>query len=100
LNVAETVLFAVMLIVQVAPEGVSQPDQLTKLEPDAATAIRVTDAPDAYGRVQSVPQLMPAGDEVTVPVPVPAIDTVRVYPELSVVAQVCCDWADSFPSAS
>jgi hypothetical protein len=66
-----------MLIVQVVPDGVSHPDQLTKLEPDDATAVRVTDVPDAYCSVQSVPQLMPVGDDVTAPLPAPSIDTVR-----------------------
>jgi len=47
LNVATTVLLAVMLIVQVAPLGVSQPVQPVNVEPVAALAVRTTDVPSA-----------------------------------------------------
>lgn len=47
LNVAATVLSAVMLIVQVAPLGVSQPVQPVNVEPVAALAVRTTDVPSA-----------------------------------------------------
>lgn len=52
------------------------PVQPVRIDPDAATAVSVTDDPITYGSEQSVPQLMPAGFEVTVPVPVPARLTV------------------------
>ncbi len=47
LNVAVTVLLAVMLIVQVAALGVSQPVQPVNVEPAAAVAGRTTDVPSA-----------------------------------------------------
>jgi len=61
-----------IVTVHVAPETVSHPLQLAKVDPLAALAVRVTFVPLAYGSEQSVPQLIPAGFELTVPVPVPA----------------------------
>jgi hypothetical protein len=54
------------------------PLQPVKVEPALAAAVRVTTVPEAYASVQSVPQLTPAGEEVTVPLPAPAFVTVRV----------------------
>ena len=56
------------------------PDQLTKVEPEAGVAVRVTEV--LAGKfeeavVQLTPQLMPEGVLTTVPVPVPALETVR-----------------------
>src|SRR4029077_9545358 len=49
--------------------------QPVKLEPDARAAVSVT-LPFGMFAAQVAPQLMPAGDEVTVPVPPPALLTV------------------------
>ena len=39
--------------------------------PDAAVAVNVTTVFDAYSSVQSAPQVIPAGEDATVPIPVP-----------------------------
>ncbi len=64
------------MTVQVAPDVVVQPVQPVRIDPDAATAVSVTEDPLTYGSEQSVPQVMPAGFDVTVPVPLPARLTV------------------------
>ena len=48
-----------------------------KTEPESATAVRVTDDGAAMVAEQVAPQEMPAGDEVTVPVPLPVLLMVR-----------------------
>ena len=60
------------------PEPVHAPDQAENVEPLAGAAVKVTDAPAVYAWEQSEPQLMPAGELVTVPAPVPALATVKV----------------------
>jgi hypothetical protein len=76
-NVAVTLRAAVMLTVQV-PVPVHAPLQPVKVEPAAGAAVRVTDVPDVYEALQVLPQLIPLGEEVTVPVPVPLFATVSV----------------------
>ena len=78
MNVAVTVFAAFIVTEQVAPETLSHPAQPPKREPALAPAVSVTTVPLAYGSEQSVPQLMPAGLEVTVPLPVPDLPTVSV----------------------
>ena len=46
------------------------------LEPDAGTAVNVTFVPWLKDEEHVLPQLMPAGDDVTEPEPVPALETV------------------------
>jgi hypothetical protein len=58
---------------------VQAPDQPLKREFEAGDAVRVTSVPAAYVPLQDVPQEMPAGVEVTVPAPVPVLETVRLY---------------------
>jgi hypothetical protein len=77
LNVAVTVRAAVIATVQVAVP-VQAPLQPANTEPAAGAAVSVTDAPLLNAKLHSVPQLIPAGDEVTVPVPLPARVTVAV----------------------
>ena len=73
-------LFAFMLMVHVAlePQDEQASPQPVKLEPVSAVAVRVTEVPAVYDSVQSEPQLMPDGELVTVPLPVPDLVTVRV----------------------
>ena len=75
LNVAVQVVVAVIVT-----EPVEQPvpDQPAKVEPEAGVAVKVTAAPLLKVVEQVLPQLMPAGELVTVPLPVPALATVRL----------------------
>jgi len=56
------------------------PLQPLKVEPAAAAAVRVTDVPFANEAEQVAPHEMPAGELVTVPLPAPALLTVKVEP--------------------
>ncbi len=62
-------------------EHAAVPEQLpphpAKVEPALAVAVRVTVVPEAKLALQAVPQLMPVGLEITVPVPVPPMVTLR-----------------------
>src|SRR5262245_63719176 len=81
LNVAVTVRAWVMATVQ-APVPVHAPLQPANVDPVAALAVSVTLVPLAklaFCVVHVVPQLMPAGLDVTVPVPVPALFSVSVW---------------------
>ena len=77
-NVAVTLRAAVMLTVHV-PVPVQAPLQRVKVEPLLTAGVRVTDVPDAYVALQVLPQLIPLGEDVTVPLPVPAFATVSAY---------------------
>lgn len=77
LKVAVTVVAAVIVTVQVPVPVQPPPLQPAKVEPDACTAVSVTGEPWAKEAAQVAPQLMPAGEEVTVPVPPPVLTTVR-----------------------
>jgi len=76
LNVADTL--AVPVTVQ-APLPEQAPPQLTNDEPAAAAAFKATEVPASNWCEQVAPQLMPAGVEVTVPLPVPCLVTVMVF---------------------
>src|SRR3990172_9452317 len=78
LNVA-VMLFAASIVTVHAPVPVQVPFQPAKTEPEEAAAVSVTRVPLLYGSEQSAPQLIPAGDELTVPAPVPPLLTLRVY---------------------
>jgi len=65
-----------MLTVQL-PVPVQAPLQPVNVEPAAGAAVRVTLVPELKFALHVAPQLMPVGDEVTVPLPVPALPTVR-----------------------
>jgi hypothetical protein len=73
LNVADTL--ALPVTVQ-APFPEQAPPQLTNDEPAAAAAFNATEVPASNWFEQVAPQLMPAGVEVTVPLPVPCLVTV------------------------
>jgi hypothetical protein len=72
LNVAAQVKSRVIVIV--LPQPV--PDQPENAEPAAAVAVSATSVPLVKLWLQSPPQLIPGA--VTVPLPLPALDTVRV----------------------
>ena len=77
-NVAVTVVAAVMVTVH-GPVPV-QPPPLHPVndDPTLGDAVSVTTVPAEYTSEQSAPQLIPAGELVTVPDPVPDFTTVRV----------------------
>jgi len=68
-NVAPTVRLAFMLTVQIGPFAVSQPVQALKAEPASAVAVSVTTVPAANPLPQPLPQLMPGGLLITLPLP-------------------------------
>jgi hypothetical protein len=69
---------ALIVTVQVPVPAQPAPDQPAKLEPGAALAVSVTVAPWTKLALQIAPQLMPVGDESTVPEPAPALVAVSV----------------------
>ena len=77
LNIAVTLLVASMVTSHV-PDPAHAPDQPAKPLPVTAVAVSVTRAPLAKFAVQVLPQDMPAGADVTVPVPVPLFATVKL----------------------
>jgi hypothetical protein len=70
-NVAVTEVLAVRFTVQAAMP-LQAPDQPAKVEPELGAAVSVTDVPLAKPALHVVPQLIPEGSLVMVPVPVPA----------------------------
>lgn len=71
-KVAVTVFAASIATVQVvAVTGVQFTDQPRKTEPDAGVAVSVTLVPTANDLEHVLPQEIPVGFEVTVPVPLP-----------------------------
>ena len=56
---------------------VKSPLQPAKVEPVASVAVKVTVVPLAYEAEQVLPQLIPAGLLLTVPLPVPVLFTVK-----------------------
>ena len=84
LKVAETAMALFIVTWQVpVPEHPAQL-QPANVEIPLAEALSVTVVPAAKLAAQVAPQLMPAGDEVTVPPPVPALSIVSEYAELVV----------------
>src|SRR5207247_46702 len=75
---ANTVVLAVRVTVQVLVPEHPPPLQPSKVEPVAGVAVRVTGVPLSKDAEQVAPQLIPAGFEVTVPLPVPSRTTERV----------------------
>jgi len=76
LKAAETLRLELRTKLQLLPELESQPDHPTKVEPDAAVAVRVMAVPAGRTDEQVLPQLMPF--PVTVPAPEPVLETVSV----------------------
>ena len=77
LKVAVTVFAASIVTVQL-PVPVHAPVQPPNVELPSAVALRFTTVPALYASEQSAPQLIPAGEEVTVPLPLPALLTVKL----------------------
>jgi hypothetical protein len=77
-NVALTEAVALMVTVHVAFDPVHAPDQPANTDVLLGLACSVTVDPAVYDSEQSLPHEMPAGFDVTVPLPVPAIDTLNV----------------------
>ena len=77
-NVAVTVVAAETVTVHVPVPEQPPPLQPLKVEPAAGAAVRVTAVPPVKLAEQVTPQLIPAGELVTVPLPVPAGVIVRV----------------------
>jgi hypothetical protein len=77
LNVAVTDFAALIVTLQV-PVPLQAPLQPANVDPAAALAVSVTTVPLLKFALQMVPQLIPAGLLVTVPVPVPALVTLNL----------------------
>jgi hypothetical protein len=80
-KVAPTALEALIVTVQLPVPEHSLPDQPVKVEPAAALAASVTAVPlakVASADAQFESQLMPTGEDVTVPLPVPTLVRERV----------------------
>jgi hypothetical protein len=80
LNVAVTVVSAFNVTVHAAAPLQPPPLHAENVEPEAATAVRMTLVPDPAVSVQSLPHVIPAGVLVTVPVPVPFRTITSVAP--------------------
>jgi hypothetical protein len=78
LNMAVTVVAAVIVTVQPPVPEQPPPVHPANVELTAGEAVRLTIVPWENPSVQSTPQLMPTGLLATVPVPKPAFATVRV----------------------
>src|SRR5207249_10556486 len=77
-KVAVTVVAAFRVTEQVPVPVQPPPLQPAKVEPLADVAVSVTKLPPSNVAEQVAPQLIPAGFEVTVPLPVPSRITERV----------------------
>jgi hypothetical protein len=77
LKVAAT-LFAASIVTRQVPVPEQAPLQPAKMAPAEGAAVNVTEAPEPNEAEQVAPQSIPAGEEVTVPVPVPVLVTERL----------------------
>ena len=76
-KVAVTV-FAASIVTEQLPVPLHAPVQPAKFELASGEAVSVTEVPELYASAQSEPQLIPAGVDNIVPVPVPAFVKVRI----------------------
>jgi hypothetical protein len=72
-NVAVTAVFALSVTLHVPMPEHGEPLQPAKEEPALATGVRVITVPESNSPEQVVPQLIPAGALVIVPLPAPAL---------------------------
>src|SRR6267142_5133187 len=77
-KVAVTKVAALIVTVHVPLPVQPPPLQPVKVEPATGAAVKVTEEPLVNDAEQVVPQEMPAGLLVTVPLPAPALETVSV----------------------
>src|ERR1044072_6977883 len=75
---AVTVVAELIVTTQVPVPEQPPPDQPVNVDPDAAEAVNVPLVPVANDALHVAPQLIPLGDDVTVPEPDPDFDTVNV----------------------
>src|SRR4051794_34074350 len=73
LKVAVTFLAASMVTAQVVATPVHAPDQPANTEPELGVAVSVTMAPEVKLALQTEPQAIPEGLDVTGPLPAPAL---------------------------
>lgn len=85
LKVAVTDVLAFMVTVQLPVPLQPPPLQPAKTDPLDGVVVRVTEVPLLNDAEQVLPQMIPSGVLVTVPLPVPALVTVRV----PVILKVC-----------
>ena len=78
MNVAVTVVSELSVTWQVPVPEQPPPDQPAKVDPAVGLAVKVTAAPWLNCAEHVEPQLIPPGELVTVPLPVPALLTVSV----------------------
>ncbi len=90
-KVAVTFWAALMVTLQ-APVPLQAPPQPLNTDPAAGVAARLTTVPELYGAEQVAPQLMPAGELVTVPDPVPSGPTVNVNSGTKVAVTVVAEF--------
>ncbi len=101
LNVAVTVVAALSVTVQVEVPLQPPPAQPTNSAPVSGVAVSVTMLSTANAALHWVPQLMPPGFEVTVPVAVPSRATVRfTVPGGPSVVSASMAWVPSGSAAS
>jgi hypothetical protein len=94
-KVAVTVGSPLMVSVQVALVPEQAPPQPVKLEPASGAAVSVTLVPSLKDAEQVAPQVIPPGLLVTVPVPLPAFETVSVPCTCTKVAVTFSSWVTS-----
>jgi hypothetical protein len=78
-NVAVTVWAASIVTIHVVPVEAVHPVQPANVDVGSGAAVSVTLVPASNGAEQVEPQLMAPDEEVTVPLPVPVLVTVRAY---------------------